>query len=411
MPAFFGSRYQSKGLKVGASAIIFIFLIPYTASLYNGLSRLFAMAFDVDFTVCIAVMAVLTGVYVIAGGYVATAVNDFIQGVIMLIGIIVVIAAVLNTNGGFTSSLDLLSRVAGEGENPAPGVFASFFGPDPVSLLGVVILTSLGTWGLPQMVQKFYSIQSEKAVDKGTLISTLFALVISGGCYFLGGFGRLFSAKIDIAANGFDSVIPTMLSGFSDVLIGVILMLVLSASMSTLSSLVMASASTFTLDFLRGNIIKKMTDKSQLRVIRGLIVVFIAISSVIAIVQYRQNVTFIAQLMGISWGALAGAFLAPFMYGLYWKRATKAAVWVNFIYAATFMTLNMLVKPMFPVILQSPINAGAFVMLSGLVIVPVISAFTAAPEKLFVEETFAHYNDMVTVRATEALGETVEERV
>ncbi len=196
-----------------------------------------------------------------------------------------------------------------------------------------------------------------------------------------------------------------MLSGFPDLLIGVIIVLVLSASMSTLSSLVMASASTFTLDFLRGNIVKKMTDKSQLLVIRGLIVVFIAISSVIAIVQYRAQVTFIAQLMGISWGALAGAFLAPFMYGLYWKRASGAAVWVNFIYAAGFMTLNMLAKPMFPAVLQSPINAGAFVMLTGLVIVPLVSAFTGPPDSSFVEETFSHYDDMVTVRAREALGE------
>jgi SSS family solute:Na+ symporter len=276
--------------------------------------------------------------------------------------------------------------------------------------LGVVILTSLGTWGLPQMVQKFYSIQSEKAVDKGTLISTLFAVVVSGGCYFLGGFSRMFSDRIDIA-NGFDSVIPAMLSGLSPLLIGVIIVLVLSASMSTLSSLVMASASTFTLDFLKGNIIKKMSDKSQLLTIRGLIVVFIAVSSVIAIWQFRAQTAFIAQLMGISWGALAGAFLAPFLYGLYWKRATKAAVWANFVCAVCFMTLNMIAKPAFPVLLQSPINAGAFVMLSGLVIVPLISAFTRAPEKLFVEETFAHYNDMVTVRATEALGEAVEERV
>ncbi len=409
MPAFFGSRYRSQGLKVGASIIIFIFLIPYTASLYNGLSRLFAMAFDVDFTVCIVAMAVLTGVYVIAGGYVATAVNDFIQGVIMLVGIVVVIAAVLNTHGGFLASLDILASVPGEGEgySAAPGIFASFFGPDPLSLLGVVVLTSLGTWGLPQMVQKFYSIKSEKAVDKGTLISTLFAVVISGGCYFLGGFSRVFGYNIDIAANGFDSVIPAMLSGFPDILIGVIIVLVLSASMSTLSSLVMASASTFTLDFLRGNIVKKMSDKTQLFTIRLLIVVFIAVSSVIAIVQYRAQVTFIAQLMGISWGALAGAFLAPFMYGLYWKRATKTAVWVNFIYAAGFMTLNMLVKPIFPVVLQSPINAGAFVMLSGLVIVPIVSAFTRPPEAAFVDETFSHYDDMVTVRAREALGEEI----
>ena len=405
MPEFFGKRFQSKGLKIFASVIVFLFLIPYTASLYNGLSRLFGMAFDIDYTVCIVVMAVLTGIYVIAGGYMATAINDFLQGIVMLAGIIVVIGAVLKTNGGFMEALNGLANVRDETVSTQPGVFASFFGPDPLNLLGVIILTSLGTWGLPQMVQKFYAIKSEDSIKKGTIISTLFAIVVSGGCYFLGGFGRLFSDQIDIAANGYDSVIPTMLSGLSPILIGLVVILVLSASMSTLSSLVMASSSTLTLDVLKGHVIKDMDEKKQVLIMRLLIVVFIAISVIIAAVQYKSNVTFIAQLMGVSWGALAGAFLAPFLYGLYWKRTTKSACYVSFTFGAGFMLLNMLFRSSFPELLRSPINAGAFAMLAGLVIVPVVSLFTPKPEEKWVEDTFACYNRRIEVPVKQSLSE------
>lgn len=166
MPEFFGVRFDSKMLKILASLIVFVFLIPYTASLYNGLSRLFGMAFNLDYTVCIVVMAVLTGIYVIAGGYMATAINDFIQGCIMIIGIIAVIASVLKSNGGFMQAIDALARVEDAQATSTPGAFASFFGPDPFGLLCVVILTSLGTWGLPQMVQKFYAIKDEKSIGK-----------------------------------------------------------------------------------------------------------------------------------------------------------------------------------------------------------------------------------------------------
>ncbi len=405
MPEFFGKRFDSQGLKICASVIVFVFLIPYTASLYNGLSRLFGMAFDIDYTVCIIVMAILTGVYVIAGGYMATAINDFIQGLIMLFGIVVVIAAVLNSNGGFLEAVNGLAQIQDETATTQPGAFASFFGPDPINLLGVVILTSLGTWGLPQMVQKFYAIKSEEAISKGTIISTFFAIIVAGGCYFLGGFGRLYSDKIDIAADGYDAVIPTMLSDLPDILIGLVVILVLSASMSTLSSLVMASSSTLTLDVLKGHVFKKMDEKKQVFTMRLLIVVFILISVIIAIVQYKSNVTFIAQLMGVSWGALAGAFLAPFLYGLYWKKTTKVACSVSFIFGAGIMILNMLFRSSFPTILQSPINAGAFAMIAGLVIVPVVSLFTQKPDEKMVEDTFACYNKKVEVSQKRSLSE------
>jgi len=405
MPEFFGKRFGSKPLKIAASAIIFIFLIPYTASLYNGLSRLFGMAFNIDYSICVIVMAILTGIYVIAGGYMATAINDFIQGIIMIGGIVAVIAAVLKGQGGFISALNGLAQVTDESVSAAPGAFNSFFGPDPLNLLGVVILTSLGTWGLPQMVQKFYAIKNEGQINKGMIISTAFAFIVAGGCYFLGGFGRLFSGQIDIAANGYDSVVPAMLSGLSDILIAVVVILVLSASMSTLSSLVLASSSTLTIDFLKDNIVKNMDEKRQVKTMRGLIVVFIAVSVVLAIIQYRSNVTFIAQLMGVSWGALAGAFLAPFLYGLYWKKTTPAACWCSFIFSAVVMVANIFVRSSFPALLQSPINAGAFCMLAGLVIVPAVSLFTPKTDKRLVEDAFSCYEKLVTVRQREALAD------
>ena len=398
------------------SAVIFVFMIPYTASLYNGLSRLFRMAFNIDYSVCVIVMAVLTAIYVIVGGYMATAVNDFIQGIIMLFGIVAVIWAVISSKGGFIASLSGLAAATDEtiGNGTVPGIFNSFFGPDPISLFGVVILTSLGTWGLPQMIGKFYAIKSEGAIHKGTIISTFFAIVVAGGCYFLGGFGRLFSEELGAAgggnpAGGFDNVIPTMLQSLSPFLIAVVIILVLSASMSTLSSLVLTSSSTVTLDLLKGRVIKDMDEKKQLLIMRALIVVFIVISAALAIVQANSSVAFIAQAMGVSWGAMAGAFLAPFLYGLYWKRATKIACWVNILFSSIFMTVDMLsnlgVISVKLGLLQSPINAGAFCMLAGLVIVPVISLVTKAPAKSKVDDAFSCYDQFVTVRQREALAD------
>ena len=392
MPDFFGKRYQSKALKIVASFIAFIFLIPYTASVYNGLSKLFGMAFDIPYSTCVIAMAALTGLYVILGGYMATAINDFIQGIIMLVGIVLVIVSVLNGQGGFTAALQSLTEIPHES---VPGAYSSLFGPDPLNLLGVVILTSLGTWGLPQMVHKFYAIKDEKSIRTGTIISTIFAIIISGGCYFLGGFGRLFGGAsapfLSTAADGsvsvaYDGIVPHMLAvSLSDLLIGVVVVLVLSASMSTLSSLVLTSSSTLTLDFIKGTIVKSMSNKKQVFLLRLLIVFFIAISVVIAL----DPPTFIAQLMGISWGALAGAFLAPFLYGLYWKKVSRAAVWVSFLCGVGITVSNLFIK-----YIESPINAGAIAMVAGLILVPIVTIITPAKETKEVKDVFSCYGNL-----------------
>ncbi|MBP5779976.1 MAG: sodium/solute symporter [Clostridia bacterium] len=396
MPEFFEKRYNSKALKLAAAIIIFVFLVPYSASIYKGLSGIFEMAFNIKFEYCIIAMAVLTAVYVILGGYVAAALNDFIQGIVMLIGITVVVVSVLSGKGGFTAALAELSQKTAESTKGLNGAFVSFFGPDPLGLLGVMILTSLGTWGLPQMVHKFYSISDEKAIRKGTIISTIFAVVVAGGSYFMGGFGRLYVDANEAGApvSGFDGIVPSMLSGtLSDLMIGIIVVLVLSASMSTLSSLVISSASTVTLDLIKGFFAPKMSEKKQMWTIRILCAFFIVLSVVLAM----DKGSLISNLMAISWGALAGAFLAPFMYGLFSKKITKAAVWVSFVAGVGLVVLNLFLK------FTDGTMAGAMAMVGTLIIVPLVSLITPRLNKEHVDNCFACYEEKVEAKVTHSL--------
>ncbi len=416
MPDFFEKRYDSSKLKVVASFIIFVFLIPYTASLYNGLSSLFNNVFAIPYWVVVVIMAVLTAVYVIFGGYMATAINDFIQGIIMLTGIIAVIWSVLNQNGGFNGAVEALGIEAGT-------EYTSIFGPDPVSLLFVVLLTSLGTWGLPQMVGKFYSIKDEGSIKKGTIISTFFAIVVAGGCYFLGGFGKLYKEEMiqggfisDSGKVMYDKVIPTMLSELAPVIVALIIVLVLAASMSTLSSLVLTSSSTLTLDVVKPiiNKKKKITEKKSVLIMRIFIVFFVAISAVIAILKdsvWKDSV-FIAQMMGVSWGALAGSFLAPFLYGLYWKKTTRAAVVASFIFGTGLEIVQLCISVgwitidggVLGFIFKNSLYSGVFAMVGGLIIVPIVSLLSKKTLPRNIEAKFSCYDRTVVTNAKDSLG-------
>ena len=400
MPDFFGTRYQSQGLRVAASIIAFVFLIPYTAGVYKGISTLFEMGFGVPYEYCVILMAVLTAVYVILGGYKATAMNDFIQGVIMLFGIVTVIAAVLSAQGGLSAAVEKMAAMPADNATTNGG-FATLWGPDPWNLLGVVVLTSLGTWGLPQMVGKFYSITDESAIRRGTIISTIFAFIVAGGCYFLGGFGRLFGMPPTLP-NGrldFDSIVPSMLATLPDFIIALVVLLVLSASMSTLASLVLTSSSTMTLDLIYrdkkslpgeveegtiDDVVAERVEHRKVVVMRVLIVFFIVISLLIAL----NPPTFIAQLMGISWGALAGAFLAPFMLGLYWRGVTTASVWACFVWGVGLTVVNMLLGN--PI---NPINCGAIAMVGGFVVVWIASLVTPKMKREYVDRMFVFDNN------------------
>ncbi|MBP5343103.1 sodium:solute symporter [bacterium] len=404
MPDFFGKRYKSNTLKVFASIIVFIFLIPYTAALYNGLSSLFSTCFSdaIPIWVWILIISIATGAYTIVGGLFSSALNSFFQGIIMLVGIVLVVIAALNVNGGLMSSLEMLGTT-GFSDNGG-WQYASIFGPDPVHLIFVVLLTSLGCWGLPQMVGKFYSIRNEEQIKKGNVISTIFAVIVAGGCYFLGGFSRIFASEKT------GDIIPRMVSGLNVVVVAIVIVLVLAASMSTLSGLVLASASTITFDLFDSK--KNKTEKQKLWSLRILVLASIIISALLAIFQVygpQELTKDIAGLMGISWGAISGAFIGPFLYGLYSKKVTKASVYVSFIVSIVISLLGLILSftghsfklesnGILWFDFADSIYMGVLAMALSFCLVPLVSRFTKKLDQDFVDELFGTYEHKVLVK-------------
>jgi len=379
MPEFFEKRYDSKALKIVTAVVIFAFLIPYSASVYQGLSYLFSKAFNIPFSYCMLSMAVLTGIYLLLGGYVATAINDFIQGIIMLVGLLLTVIFVTSNPvvGGVSAGISKLASFDPNLVKP--------FSAAPLNLLGFIILTSLGTWGLPQMVHKFYAIKDEKAIKRGTIISTVFAFIIAGGAYFMGSFGRLYlENKAPVGANGktaLDMVIPQMFDiALPDAMMGLIVILALSASMSTLASLVLVSSSAISLDLVKGTIFPNISKEKNMTLMRLMCALFVALSYFVA-----STPNAIVSLMSFSWGTIAGSFLAPFLYGLYWKGTTKAGAWAGFIAGFACSMGGTIIYGMNAKLAP---NIGAVAMLVSLIVVPVISYMTKKIPEKHLEQVF-----------------------
>jgi SSS family solute:Na+ symporter len=375
MPDFFKKRYQSQNMKILAALLIFIFLVPYCASVYQGLGYFFEMIFKpigLTYEYCMAAMALITAFYLLIGGYVATALADFVQGFVMIVGVVIMVFMVLGNEavGGLSAGLSKLAEIPEIG----PGLAAPFGSPEnAVGLVSLILLTSLGTWGLPQMVHKFYAIRDTKAIKRGTVISTLFALVIGGCAYFVGGFGRLFP---NIDATNPDNIMGQVLGqALPPVMLGLILVLLLSASMSTLSSLVLVSSSSISMDLIKGVLKPDMEDKKVMVWMRSLCAVFVAVSLAIALLQPAAIVT----LMSYSWGALSGCFLAPFLYGVRWKGMTKAGAWSGFIVGLGITVPLMILNAVGGILPKwmSPPAIGAMAMIASLIITPVVSVVSA----------------------------------
>lgn len=389
MPEFFEKRYQSKGLKIISAIIIFVFLVPYCASVYQGLALFFEGVFKIDYKVCMIIMAAVTALYLIMGGYVATALSDFFQGIVMIAGVVLMVAFVLGAPqvGGLALGVEKLGMI--DPKNPLLG---NLFGNGSIiiPLISLIILTSVGTWGLPQMVHKFYAIRDEKAITRGTIISTVFSLIIAGIGYFTGAFGRLFlNNQMPLNAAGVpnpDAIMPAVLNNaLPPVLLGLIVAMLLAASMSTLSSLVLVSSSAIAMDLTKGIFKPKMQEKNVIGLMRVLCGVFVLFSLLVAIFQIQQ----IFVLMSLSWGAISGAFLAPFLLGVKWKGVTKAGAWTGII---TGVTVDIVLY----ILLQSKVLAipggapaiAAIAMITSFILTVAISLVTKKINRELVDEMF-----------------------
>ncbi len=402
MPEFFEKRYGSKNIKFVSAVIIFVFLIPYSASVYNGISSLFEIVFGIDGWIVMIALAVLTAVYLFFGGYFATALSDFIQGIIMIIGVICMIFCYMNHENVSWDISELVNNpnltwVTFGGDN-STGLYGT-----TVSLLALVLLTSIGVWALPQTVHKYYAIRDKKAITQGVVVSTAFALIIGFVAYFSGALSYYFPEILTTADGPVKDtfVIPTMLKVVIPVgLTGIIAVLILSASMSTLSSVSLASASVIAVDLYKGGIKKDASDKRVNTIMRVLCLAFVATSVILAILNEKFGIAAITYMMGISWGTLAGCFMGPYVLGVIWKKVTRPAVWSSIVSSILLTAVLIVVfgydkngwSCSFATALKDGVATspliGVLCMVFSLIITVVVSLVTKKPDDAIISEAF-----------------------
>jgi Na+/proline symporter len=396
MPEFLGARYGSKGLQVVAAAVVFVFLVPYSASVLMGLSYLFEMTLHIRYDVALYLLAGITAVYLTMGGYFAVAVSDFIRGIVEFAGVMLMVYLLANRpeTGGFLAATE---RLLGDPAVMAPALVAvkqvgagsplALAIPGWLTLAALVLITSFGPWALPQMVQKFYSIRSRADVARALVIAGVFSLFMAFGAYFSGALTHLYyGATLPpelVGAKGpiWDKIMPHFITttGLPQPLVLVIVLMVFSASMSSLSSLVLVSSSAIAIDVYGAFVDHQRHPRRTMALLRTLCAAFVGLSLAIALTKPAV----IVNLMVMSWGTLAGVFLAPYLYGLFWRRTTAAGVWAGI--GAGLVTAFVL----FPLWGGDGVPlAGAIAMVVPLAVVPIVSLLTRAPDDARVAAAF-----------------------
>lgn len=362
MSEFLEGRYGAPGLKLLAAIVIFIFLIPYSAAVFMGLSYLFEISLGVPYIYVLIGMGVFTALYIVLGGYNSMAMVDVIFGIIMTISVLILFYFAIDKGSGVPTITETLRTIE-------PKLVAPIGPPGWWPLFALVFLTSVAPFGMPQLVQKFYAIRDQRSVKIGAIASTFFAILIGGVAYFLGSTTRVFLSPegnpnlFSDKGPNFDKLMPELLTSIvPSSLEIIILLLILAASMSTLASLVLISSSSFTKDFWQGFVKKNMSDKSATLMMRYMSAFFVLLAVLFAAVELDV----IVEILGISWGALGSFFLGPFVWGLLSKRVNRLGAFVSGIGGlAICLVLYFTGMP-------SP-QAGTIGMLSSLVLNPLAS--------------------------------------
>jgi SSS family solute:Na+ symporter/sodium/proline symporter len=361
MAEFFEKRYGSRFLKLFASVAVFVFFIPYSSAVFMGLSYLFTANFGLDYTLALALMGGFTAIYLALGGYKSMTMIDVVFGMIMLAGVSILLGFTLDAGGG-------LERITADLAAIDPALAGPVGPPGWWPLFCLVFLTSVAPLGMPQLVQKFYAIKDRRAIRIGMVASTGFALLIGGVAYFTGATTRLFLTPETTPAAFADGrpvhdvLMPELLARVVPESLSVLmLLLILSASMSTLAALVLISSSAVVKDLYAGFVNRGAGDARLTGLMRAASVVFVALSVVLA---YFRPATIVA-ILGVSWGAIGSVFLGPFIWGLFTRRVGRgAAVASSVLGLAVCVGLYAAGRP-------SP-EAGTLGMMTSLGVAPVV---------------------------------------
>lgn len=401
LPDYLKIRFNTDWFKLIGSIVIFVFMIPYTSAVFSSLSYMFTSVFNIPYLTSVIAMAVLAAIYLCVGGYKAAAKIDVIQGAIMLVGGVILTVATLNAPevGGLSEGLNRLSQI-GTFTNTA-GVTAT--GKDLVNfgfngnmgllftMIPFVLMTSWAPNGLPQMVTKFFAIKDSKQVKIGAIVCTVLGFIIITGVHVPGLFVHLFYNELP--AGGTNVLIPDLLTKiFGGGIVGqlclsLILLLILSASMSTLAGLVLSSSAALGMDFIKGYIAKDLDERKTTNLLRICTLFFVAAALILAIL----NLGVISSIQSLAWGAMSGFFIAPYIYGTLTKDTTKtSAITSSIVGLLCAVLIPTLVKSAIPSLAPycTTVNACAVATVLPLLIVPVLNLFTKKFDKEFIKKIF-----------------------
>ena len=323
----------------------------------------------------------------------------------MIAGVVCLVIAVLNHDnvGGITGFIENLSSFQSLPDDPNPTTgsqLTSIFGGSAFKFLCVnIMLTSFGTWGLPQMIGKFYAVKDTAAIKRGTIISTIFCIVIGCGAYLIGSTSRLILGGA-LPEGGIDAIIPAVLmkvlggGTLGIILLAVIMILLLSASMSTLEAVVLTSASAVAVDLIPAVSKKEISQEKQMTLTRILCLAFVACSFIFA----TRNIPIIVSLMSFSWGIVSGCFIGPYIWGIFSKKITKVGAYAGIISGLLTVggaTLVISLNSGFSAAAAKSPEMGVCAMAISLVVVPLVSALIKrnSAECERVDEIFSCYDE------------------
>ncbi len=316
IPQFFGKRYNSNFLQVLSALIILVFFEFYMISIYKGAGHLLQTLLGLPYVYGVMLTAIPVILYTSIGGFRAVVITDFIQGVLLLLGGVILFGVMVYKMGGILAGIEALKHITLPGGVPGSALLKlGGYGPPPIMKAGMMIpflisLTlaiSIAQLASPQLVIRFFAAKDKKVIKKGMLLTPILIAIFALTVFSIGPFARLFLENVKNP----DMVIPLLIKKLMPPVIAAIMIVaILSAAMSTINSNLMILASSLTKDILKIN---------NVTIHRISVVILGLISPILAINPPGIIVT----IVGLAFSVITAAFLVPLVAGLYSQHTTK----------------------------------------------------------------------------------------
>jgi SSS family solute:Na+ symporter len=366
LPELLGNRFNSSKLQASSGLIIAVFMVFYTTAVFLAISTLFQETFGIPYWICVVVFTIVVGIYLLIGGLYAVMWTHAIQGILMLTGMLILTIGVYVMLGGIgpahevTAALtpNMLSSIGSPAATSAPNGLTSMppVGSAPFMLLLTLVFgVGIGVLAQPQLIVRYLSAKSEKALRRAIPYGGIFILLMTFTAFSVGPLcnelmvnapkynsaltdSLMYPTKI-VAGNAIpnpDAVVPLIINNFFPTwFIILFLFAVLAAAMSTASALFHTAGASIGRDVCEKGLMKGCSEKKSLKITRMATLIIVGATLIISL----NPPAVVAILTSFFFGLMACTFLAPYTLTLYWKKISRAGAWAGMLGGFIFTML------------------------------------------------------------------------